>query len=252
MYASSRERAVAAAASFAVVLLLALALVFGLRVSSAARSAASLVSVLLDPSPPEPKRPPPKQPAPKAVRTQSGGAKGAPSPRNLRNQATPVFAPKLPPLIVPPPIVAATQPALGQAAQTGASDRAGPGQGAGGLGDGAGGGGNGGEGEADGGIATGPRQTKGRLSFKDLPEGMVAPGSEARVGVRYVVEADGRVSRCEADETSGIPALDVLACRLIEQRFCFKPARDRAGRPVRATIVEAHSWYIREKDEPRG
>jgi protein TonB len=47
--------------------------------------------------------------------------------------------------------------------------------------------------------------------------------------------------------TSGLPELDQIACRLIEQRFRYKPARDRAGRPVRSTIVETHSWFIREK-----
>jgi protein TonB len=188
--------------------------------------------------PKQPKPPPPKH-------TQSSAPKGSPSPRNLRNKATPVFAPKLPPLIVPPPIVTATQPALGNAPQSGASDLPGPGQGAGGFGNGLGGGGEGGDGEGDG-IATGPRQTKGRLSFKDLPDGLLAPGEERRVGVRYFVNVDGSVSGCRVDEPSGLPQLDVLACRLIEHRFRYRPARDRAGHPVRSTIVEAHTWFSKE------
>jgi protein TonB len=168
----------------------------------------------------------------------------------LRNQATPVFAPKLPPLIVPPPIVTATQPARGDAAQTGASDRAGPGQGAGGTGNGTGGGGTGGNGDD---IAVGPHQIKGKLSFKDLPEGMLKPGGGASVGVRYAVNVDGTVSDCFADEPSGLPQLDALACRLIEQRFRYRPARDRAGRPVRSIVAESHSWFMREeKGRPSG
>lgn len=242
-----------ALAALGIVLLLAFALVFGLRVGTIARDSGALLSVLIEPAkPPEHKAPKPKPRKHQAAQTKSGGAKGNPSPRNLRNQATPVFAPKLPALIVPPPVVTATQPALGTAAQTGASDLAGPGQGAGGFGNGNGGGGTGGSGQGDGGIATGPRQIRGKLSFKDLPEGLLAPGSEARVGVRYVVDVDGSVSHCLADEPSGVPQLDALACRLIEQRFRFRPARDRAGHPVRATVVEAHHWFMREEGGPRG
>jgi protein TonB len=161
-----------------------------------------------------------------------------------------VFAPDLPPLIVlPPPIVTATRPAQGDAAQTGASDRAGPGQGAGGAGNGNGGGGTGGDGD---GIVVGPRQIKGRLAFKDLPDGLLAPGDEASVGVRYAVNVDGTVSDCVADEPSGLPQLDALACRLIEQRFRYRPARDRAGRPVRAIVAERHTWILQEKREAPG
>lgn len=243
MYASPRQKAVSALAAFAIVLLLTLALASGLRVRFVAHGTSSLVSILIAPARP----PEPKMPQPKVRAASSSVPKGAPAPRNLRGKATEVFAPRLPPLIVPPPIVTATRPAAGEAAASGASDMAGPGQGAGGMGQGTGGGGEGGDG-GDG-VAIGPRQTGGKLSFRDLPEGLIPPGGEARVGVRYAVEVDGRVHGCRVDEPSGIPELDALACRLIEQRFRFRPARDRAGRPVRATIVEAHSWFVREEGD---
>ncbi|WP_254514827.1 energy transducer TonB [Novosphingobium sp. G106] len=230
-------------AAFCIVVLLAFALVFGLRVGDIVRNPGALVSVIFD----QPKPPPPPEPKPRARPAETRAPKGDPGQHNLKNQATPIVAPKVVPLIVPPPVVVATQAGIGQAAQTGASDRMGPGQGAGGYGNG--GGGDGGDG--DGGAVAGPRQIKGKLSFKDLPDGMLRPGSEARVGVRYVVEADGTVSQCRADEPSGIPQLDRLACRLIEERFRFRPARDRFGRPVRATIAEAHSWFMRDDGEDR-
>jgi protein TonB len=248
LYASPRERTASALAAFAIVLLLAFALIFGLRVGAVVRDPVALVSVLFRPTEPPP-RPEPKARARPAERR---AAKGEAGQRNLRNQATPIVAPKVIPLIVPPPVVVATQAGTGQAVQTGASDRAGPGQGAGGAGDGNGNGGGGNGGDGDGGAVVGPRQIRGKLSFHDLPEGLLAPGSEARVGVRYAVNVDGSVSDCRADEPSGIPQLDVLACRLIEQRFRFRPARDRAGHPVRTTIVEAHSWFIREKEDGPG
>lgn len=226
-----------ALAAFVLVLLLAGALVFGLRVGFAARHAGALLSVLIEP---------PKPPVPEHQRPRRGerkAAKAAPAPRGSRNQATPVVAPHVTPLIVLPPIVVATQAGTGVGATSGASS--GAGQGAGGAGNGSGGGGDGGDGS--GGVAVEPRQIRGKLSFKDLPEGLLAPGHEARVGVRYIVEVDGSVRDCVADEPSGIPVLDSLACRLIEQRFRFRPARDRNGHPVRATIVEAHHW-IREDE----
>ncbi|HEX8057531.1 MAG TPA: energy transducer TonB [Novosphingobium sp.] len=245
MYASPRERTASALAAFGIVVLLAFALVFGLRVGAIVRDPGAIVSVLFEPE----KKPSPPEPKPHPRPATTHAPKGDPGQRNLKNQATPIVAPKVVPLIVPPPVVVATQAGVGQAAQTGASDRLGPGQGAGGYGNGNGGGGDGGDG--DGGAVEGPRQIRGKLSFKDLPDGMLRPGSEARVGVRYVVEADGTVSQCRADQPSGIPQLDRLACRLIEERFRFRPARDRFGRPVRSTIAEAHSWFMRDDGDDR-
>jgi protein TonB len=227
-----------ALAAFVLVLLLAGTLVFGLRVGFVARHPAALLSVLVEPPPSEH-----KQPKARPRRGERKAAKAAPAPRGPRNQATPVVAPRVTPLIVLPPIVVATQAGTGVGATSGASS--GAGQGAGGAGNGSGGGGDGGDGS--GGVAVEPRQIRGKLSFKDLPEGLLAPGHEARVGVRYVVEVDGSVRDCVADEPSGIPVLDSLACRLIEQRFRFRPARDRKGHPVRATIVEAHHWIRQDE-----
>lgn len=244
-YASPGQRGASALASFGIVLLLVLALIFGLRVDQVARVPGALISVFVERAKPPP--PPPKPQPKREMRNERPAAKDEASPRNLKNQATPVVAPPVVPLIKPPPVVVATQAGTGQATQTGASDRLGPGQGAGGFGNGTGGGGQGGDG--GGGVpAVGPRQIRGKLSFNDLPDGLLAPGSEASVGVRYVVEVDGHVSNCRTTESSGYPQIDWTACRLIEQRFRYKPARDREGNPVRSAIVETHSWYIREED----
>jgi protein TonB len=192
--------------------------------------------------------PPPRQPPPRA--TPQSAPTGSPAPRNLRNQASPVFAPPVQPLlIVPPPIVAAPLPGIGNAAQTGAADLAGPGTGAGGIGNGTGGGGTGGNGTGNGGAVKGPRQIRGRLGYSDLPQGLVAPGAEAAVGLRYTVNPDGTASNCRIDQSSGFPALDATACRLIEQRFRFRPAQDRAGKPVSSTVAEDHVWINAPQDD---
>ena len=79
--------------------------------------------------------------------------------------------------------------------------------------------------------------------MNDLPEGLLPPGVEAAVSVLFRVEASGRVSDCQVDRSSGIAGLDGLACRLIEQRFRYRPARNRAGKPVASRVIETHSWY---------
>jgi len=76
---------------------------------------------------------------------------------------------------------------------------------------------------------------------------MLAPGEEAVVEVRYAVEADGRATGCRAIRSSGHRALDALACRLIERRFVYRPARDARGRPVRSIIEENHTWLLDEE-----
>jgi protein TonB len=238
MYASRPPRFLSA---LAVLGLMAGILAIGLSVRLATFEREALTSI--DLAPPLPKRVDRSRTHPS--RTDAPAAKEAPSPRNLRNRGTLVFAPPVISLVLPPPIVVATQPATGQAASSGASEIAGPGRGAGGAGNGFGGGGDGGDG--DGGAAvTGPRQIRGRLSFSDLPEGILQPASRASVGVRYTVNADGTVGACRAERPSGFAQLDTLTCRLIAERFRFRPARDARRRPVPAVIVETHSWFIRE------
>jgi protein TonB len=180
-------------------------------------------------------------PPPHAQPVFQDRAKGARSPRNLRNKATDIVAkPPLIDLLPPPPLVAATAPDIGSAASSGASDRAGPGRGAGGQGDGEGGGGDGGDGDG-----TAPRWTRGHLSFADLPPDLRAVGWNGKVDVRYAVGVDGYVTDCRVDRASGNPSVDALTCRLIEARFRYRPARDEAGRAVRSVIVETHEWVVR-------
>lgn len=235
MYRANPPRALSAVLSLGIVGLLGLALLLGLAVRPVSLAAERLVSVAVTlPPPPAPR----EQPRP--VHRTTPRAKNAPSPRNLENKATPVVAPPVvQPLVVPPPIAVATQAGVGAAENTGASREPGTGQGAGGDGNGLGGGGNGGDGD---GAVVGPRRIRGKLAFRDLPQGVLTLGEQASVDVRYTVNPDGRVSQCRAVRSSGFPAIDTLACRLIEQRFVFRPARNAAGKPVRVDVVESHTW----------
>jgi protein TonB len=242
-----------AIASSAIVGLGAAALVFGLAQGNPLPASVQETIVALSPSPEEPPKPQPApSPTPTASPTQADKAQSArkrdrASPENLRNQATAVFAPVLPAVRTPPPIVAAPRPAAGDASNTGNADRIGPGQGAGGEGDGTGGGGNGDGGSGGGDAVTRPIQIRGKLHWSDLPEELRETRRGGELELTYRVNIDGRVSDCRITQSSGIPALDTRTCRLITERFRFRPSRNAAGRPVPSYIIESHGW-LQEPD----
>jgi protein TonB len=197
-----------------------------------------------------PEAPPPPPVIPPEHRTK--GKQGAASPANIKSVATEVSAPPpvIPP-VVPPPIAAAPHPNVGVQASQGAAQIRGPGSGAGGIGNGTG---NGGDGNGDGGDdEIPPRLIQGRLTFSDLPAELADAEIGGTVGVRYAVEPDGRVDECRITKSSGNPLLDRTTCRLIEERFRYKPSLDADGQPVRSYIVESHSWEIqREPPDDQG
>lgn len=243
MYVSQQNRAASATASIAIVAGIGAMLLFGLKAGHVAQATQALVALDILP----PRQTPTPSPTPPPKPSAKSAPKGDPGRRNLKNKATQIVAEKPRVLIVPPPPVAvATTPAnTGNATQSGMSDRPGPGQGAGAYGNGLGGGGNGGDG--DGVAVTGPRRIRGRLSFDDLPDGVLYPGERATVQVLYTVEADGRVTGCRAQRSSGHRDLDALTCRLIERRFVYRPAQDARGRPVASLVGENHTWELDEE-----
>lgn len=191
--------------------------------------------------------PPPPPPEVK-VETQpkpSHKTEGKAAPPNIKSQATEVTAPPVPPPPVPPPpLPAATKPFQGNQSTQGAAPVVGPGTGAGGIGNGTGSGGAGdgdGSGDGDGGEIA-PRYKSGRLKSSDIPESAWEAGVEGTVSVRYFVNVDGSVSGCRVTRSSGYALLDNTTCRLIEQRFRYRPSLDRNGTPIRSIIVENHTW----------
>ena len=249
MYASHDNRAVSALASIAIVAGIGAMMVFGLQAGRIEQVTQALEAI--DLIPPQPSPTPTPTPPPKV--TQKSAPKGDPGQHNLKNQATQIVAVKPPVIILePPPVVVATTPAnVGNATQSGASDRAGPGQGAGGFGSGLGGGGNGGDGDGINQEAP-PRPIRDRLAYKYIPDDVGEPGETVSLGVVYIVGPDGHVSNCKVDRTSGYPRFDRLACQLIEERFLFRPARDRSGRAVSTRVGQDHYWEIpRARDEDR-
>lgn len=236
-----RARWIAGAAAILVQALLGYALIAGLSIHfpKAAEQALKLFTAETPPPPPKPRI----VPAPKVATKRP---EGRASPPNLRSRATELAAPE-PVVLVPlppPPLVTAPKPFVANDATSGSATIRGPGTGAGGVGDGFGSGGNG-DGDGSGsGDETPPRFVKGRMSTSDLPEELFVTGFHGTVGVRYVVARDGRVPDCEVTQSSGNTTVDTITCRLIRERFRYRPSRDAAGRPIDAMIVENHTWDI--------
>lgn len=213
-------------------------LILGLGVSGVVRVPDNPIALftVTSPPPPPPVIPPPKH--------RTKGKEGAAAPPNKKSIATEVQAPPPAiPIVIQPPVIAAPHPNAAADPTQGAAPVAGPGSGAGGVGDGTG---SGGRGDGDGGGAddTPPRWQSGRLKFSDMPQELIDRGVGGVVEVEFAVETNGHVDDCRVTRSSGDRLLDTTTCRLIEQRFRYRPSRDGAGRPVRAYVVETHSWSM--------
>jgi protein TonB len=222
-----RERAIALAAVALVQLALGLALLSGLRVqfSRSGEMVGRLIDVTLQPPPPPvvPATAPPRpkraeQSAPKAEPKPLGGSPG-PQPAHAPPSVTPVIA--LRPSVAPSGGGSGTGPALGSGA----------------------GGGTGGNGYgASGGGGADLELISGDILPSDYPRRLAKAGIGGTVGMRCTVGVTGRVSRCIVIRPSGVPELDALTPRLIEQRFVYRPATDRQGRPVPDDVEIDWTW----------
>lgn len=239
-----RGRVIAIAAVIAIHLALALALLRGLGVElpRIARDDLTVIDVL-----PPPKPPPPERIAP-AHRT-SPRREGKASPPNLRAKATEIVAP--PPLLpppAPPPVTTAPVAGIGDMASAGAAPVRGPGSGSGGIGNGTG---SGGAGNGDGGGGGTPLRLKsGRIKDSDYPRSALQAGASGTVGLLFTVGVTGRVTRCTVTHSSGNAALDETTCRLIQERFRYRPTTDASGRPVPDQVEGEHVWTLYRREAP--
>lgn len=226
--ARPRERIRALVATALVQAALALALLTGLKVpiSRAGDAVEQLIDVRLSPPPPPPvltkprplKAAPDRAPAPRSL-TAPGAS---PGPR-VRSVAPVVARPA-------PPVPAA-------AGGTGAGASAGKGSG----------GGQGGEGIGDEG-GTDLVQIAGAILPSDYPRNLRARGIGGRVGIAFTVGASGRVTACSVTRSSGVPELDALTCRLIRERFVYRPSTDSRGRPIADEVEGEHDWVAAGRD----
>lgn len=242
------ERLACAVAALLVTMLIGYALVMGLRAAPLLRALADDSPLaLFNLKPPPPKRPDAVQPPkPRAPRHEGGGhpAPGARTRAIKADRPPPARIISPPPLIpLPQPIAPPTAPVAGGGAGTG--DTA-DGAGAGGQGNGTGSGGSGrgtGSGEGDGGSFAHARQTDGRFRNSDFPPSVKGAG-RLKIGVRYAIGPSGRVDRCDIIESSGYGEVDAMTCRIIMERYRFRPARDPDGYPVTEVREEDYRWRV--------
>jgi protein TonB len=182
-----------------------------------------LISVTLQKPPPPPVVQPPPKPqhhqaaAPKAAPEKLGGSPG-PKPAHAPPSVSPVVAVK--PNAAPSGGGAGTGPALGAGA----------------------GGGTGGNGYGDDEGGTDLEQIAGEITSRDYPRDLRDAGVGGRVKFTFTVEPNGRVGRCTVTRSSGVPELDALTCRLVQQRFVYRPSTDRYGRPIADEVDGEHDW----------
>ena len=226
-----RERVIALVAAAIVQTALALVLLNGFRVGIARAPEAieRLIDIRLQPPPPLP--PPRSEPKRAAAHAQSSAPKAEPKPLGGSPGPKPEHAP---PSVTP---IVAVRPS---AAPSGGGGGTGPALGSG-SGGGTGGQGNGADDEG----GTDLEQIAGSIGPSDYPRDLRERGLGGRVEFDFTVEPNGRVGRCTVTRSSGIAELDALTCRLVQQRFVYRPSTDRYGRPIADEVDGEHDWIPR-------
>jgi len=94
-------------------------------------------------------------------------------------------------------------------------------------------------------IALTPRGNfQSLMSTDDYPPSSLRNEEEGTVGYHLVVAADGRVTGCTITASSGHPALDDTACRLLSRRARFNPGKDSSGQPAGGVYDGRFRWQI--------
>jgi protein TonB len=230
---SPSERLTALAAVLLIQLGLALALLSGLRVqlSRPADAVEQLIQIALPRAPPPPVPIVQPKPQPKVARQPSSAPRAEPARLGGSPGPQPAHAP---PSVTP---IVAIQPT---APPSGGGFGAGPAVGSG-SGGGAGGNGYGDSGEG----GTDLEQIAGAILPSDYPRHLRESGIGGRVEFSFTVGPSGRVTRCAVTRSSGVPELDSLTCRLVQQRFVYRPSTDRYGRPIADEVEGEHVWVAR-------
>ncbi|WP_426267922.1 energy transducer TonB [Sphingomonas sp. LHG3443-2] len=85
------------------------------------------------------------------------------------------------------------------------------------------------------------------LSPDDYPREAIRNEEQGFVAYRLSIDADGSVSACAVEASSGSASLDVATCRILSERARFTPARDRRGRAVPDSVSGRVRWALPDK-----
>lgn len=221
-----RERLYALAAVIAVQIGLGVALLQGLRVTLG--RSADVVEKLVEIALPKPPPPPVRQAVKHQAEHRSSSAPKA-EPKPLGGSPGPAPA-HSPPSVAP---LVAVRPTV---APSGGGSGTGPAAGSGA------GGGQGGQGFGEDEGGTDLEHISGEIVSSDYPRELGRAGIGGRVTATFTVQVNGRATGCHVTHSSRVPELDALTCRIIEQRFRFRPSMDRYGRPYADEVDWDHDW----------
>ena len=95
-------------------------------------------------------------------------------------------------------------------------------------------------------LEQGERRAAHVLAVQDEPGDFF---TAIQIGVNTVailggVVGEGAFAPLVQPLLAALPRLDALTCRLIRERFRFRPSRSGAGKPVPAWIRENHEWVF--------
>jgi TonB family protein len=77
------------------------------------------------------------------------------------------------------------------------------------------------------------------VTIDAYPRDAVEAGVTGTTTIRYVVAANGVITRCAPVSRSGSESLDAATCGLVNRRLC-KPAKDQTG----ANVPELWEWTV--------
>jgi TonB family protein len=78
----------------------------------------------------------------------------------------------------------------------------------------------------------------------DYPPGAFYRGKSGKVRFTLTVDTTGTPDSCHITWTSGFVELDQYSCAVLLKRARFGPARDPAGKPIRATFSSTFAWDL--------
>lgn len=188
--------------------------------------------------PEDPPKPPPPPPSPDPKRgSPMRGEQGAPG---KKAEAAPLASAIIP--VIPPRFPPAEVPATGTEANSGAG-LVGLGSGAGGVGNGSGGGGNGSGGSGGRGEGTYPEIIRGEMRRRaDYPKALRGSGTSGVAVAVVRIGTKGEKLSCRISQSSGNGLLDAQMCKIIMDRYRFRPARDASGKAVEGSFEIETAW----------
>ena len=82
------------------------------------------------------------------------------------------------------------------------------------------------------------------MSSDDYPPSALRNNETGTTGFKLDIGPDGRVTNCTVTGSSGFSDLDETACRLLQRRARFTPAKDTTGAAVASSYSSRFTWVV--------